>query len=62
MNEALKSCPFCGGKVERRFSPKMLVYIECSNCGIRTDYYLSETWLARTWNRREGGEKDGERH
>jgi len=54
-DKILLNCPFCGGK------PKLLVkqdqrvfphFVECTACGVQTDYYGARSEAVNVWNRR----------
>jgi len=56
----LKPCPFCGGvpRIRHLFMADEPTHsrVECTNCHIKTDYYVyefGERNVAKIWNRRE---------
>jgi len=53
MSEALKPCPFCGGKAEfeRKGTARYSTIISCTNCGARLE--TGAEWAhEREWNER----------
>ena len=61
---ALKSCPFCGGKARRYVSVKNMVHVYCPSsnpCSVhpRTDFYEKQKDADDAWNRRTN---DGKVH
>lgn len=59
MSEELKPCPFCGGapRIKHLITAGIRTHsrIECTNCHIKTDYYVhefSERNVIKVWNRR----------
>lgn len=57
----LKLCPCCRGKArllngmdytEWCFTGVPRVYVECVECGLRTDLYKTAKFAADAWNRR----------
>ncbi len=50
--EALKHCPFCGGKCEFLKSPVRYFAITCSECGSGSQFYINKQQAIAAWNRR----------
>ena len=52
----LKPCPFCGGEAaedeeDQRFT-RYPYYVECHNCGARSDEWKTKKEAIDAWNRR----------
>lgn len=45
----MAQCPFCGGKPEAHISNNHW-YVECNECGARTDEYIFESAARSAWN------------
>ena len=56
MGEGLKVCPFCGrvAKITHVFYDESRKAVQCTNCGVRTDYYSDVKIAIEVWNRRGG--------
>ena len=50
--DELKPCPCCGGNAKRKKNETLGQFVQCTKCGLRTDYYFNEGWATRAWNRR----------
>ena len=51
-SQALRSCPFCGGKAEFRSGSSTTPYIRCMKCGGRTKSSRNRANLIAAWNKR----------
>lgn len=62
--QTLKPCPFCGGKVDKKFDTcKMERFYSCPSCGAVADFVgkdkaLLEEEKIAAWNRRTGEETE----
>lgn len=50
---ALKRCPFCGGKAQFGFYPHSGNYVICQNCGASTVHRYTVEEVAKKWNKRK---------
>ena len=50
----LRSCPFCGQQVTVSVLGVSRRLVECLNCHVRTDGYLTRTEAIAAWNKRAG--------
>ena len=53
----LKLCPFCGREAtcvqETTFGGKIILYfVECDDCGARSDRFMEQSDAIKVWNRR----------
>lgn len=59
MTMYLSPCPFCGAEgklVERVMCGQSFFFVECVDCGVRTEYRSTPLMAEEKWNRRV---KDG---
>lgn len=51
-NNQLKPCPFCGGEAKMFTFVGEEYYVKCICCCARTDFYDSEFYAVKFWNKR----------
>lgn len=49
----LKQCPFCKEKNIEIHENDIWTYIQCSECGCRTDEWITKEMAINAWNRRD---------
>lgn len=49
---SLKQCPFCGGPAYDKEAHESLVWVECRECGAKTDDRIKMEECDELWNRR----------
>ena len=56
----LKACPLCGGKARRNsFVSRYEEYwVECTNCGLKTDWFCQSNCATKSWNGRSNNDRD----
>lgn len=52
VNDALKSCPFCGGEAKYLMPTNDLHTVQCIHCAIGTPYSSRKEKSIAAWNRR----------
>lgn len=54
----IKRCPFCGGEGHIWIYDHDGWYVDCENCGARTEIWGTEDEAIERWNRRVEDERD----
>lgn len=53
MTDKIKSCPFCGGEVEKDWGIPSLYWVRCIECGAEGGQYPSLKEAIEAWNTRK---------